>query len=174
MHLNAALGLVPSHNVLESRKVEIGAELAVHTREQIFVERSGHSRWIVVSKEQLRNGLFEVGRKKQGIAWPENFANLPQEALARGPIEIPDGAAKKENEQRFVLRSTRSYLAETFQIGAFESNDADHLYLAQLRLASMQRRLRNVDRVIIHALAARESFKKPARLLSRSAAQLCR
>src|SRR4029077_19934526 len=96
MHLDASLGLVITHHVLESSEIKISAQLSVDAREQILVERGGNAGRVVIGQPQLRDGLFKISRKQQLVSFAQNRAFFAQEWIARRPVEISDAAAKEK------------------------------------------------------------------------------
>ena len=70
MHLDSALGCVPSHVVGKAVQPETTLELAIDAREQIQVERSGHLSAIVVGGKQSSNMLGEVDPHHRGAPYP--------------------------------------------------------------------------------------------------------
>ena len=93
MHLNSPLAVVPARFVAEIGHVEITTQLAIDPLEQVEVERGGHSDGVVIRGEQLRHGLFQVGRKQKAITRSQLFANVAQKIFHHRALQVADGAA---------------------------------------------------------------------------------
>ena len=70
MHLDAALGCVPSRIVGKAVQPEVTLQLAIDAREQIQVERGGHLLSIVVGGKQGSNVLGEVDPHHRRAPYP--------------------------------------------------------------------------------------------------------
>ncbi len=65
MHLDAAILVIDSSHVLELCEIEIGVEFTIDASQQVQVERSGHSQFVVVGVKQLNVGFFEIGAEQE-------------------------------------------------------------------------------------------------------------
>ena len=108
---------------------------------------------------------------KQRIAFLQDGAHFAKKLIAGGAVEIADGAAEEKHEQAFAFAAALGHFLQSLEIGALESDQADHVHLAEFLLAAEERAAGNVDGVVIHALPARERFEQPAGFLPAAAAE---
>src|SRR5271154_3449792 len=98
MHFHAALGLIVPDDVLNAREVEIAVQFAIDSREKIFVKCGGNACFVVVCREQLRHGLFEVGGEQEGIAFAQDVADVAQKLVSGRPVEISNRTSEEKNQ----------------------------------------------------------------------------
>ena len=98
-------------------------------------------------------------------------ANFAKKLFAGRPVEIPDGAAQKKDQQVFAFAAARRHFSKPLEIRALEADDADFIDVAQFLLAAIERAAGNIDRIIVDALAARQRLEQPARFLAAAAAE---
>jgi len=53
---------------------------------------------VVVGGNHHRARLYQVRAEQERIARTKHFADLLQESLARGPVEVADGRAKEKHQ----------------------------------------------------------------------------
>src|SRR5271169_1128688 len=98
MHFHAPLGLVIPDDVLNVREIEIAIEFAIDSREKILVKRRGNARFVVVRREQLGHGLFEVGGEQEGIVFAQDVADVAQKLVSGRPVEISNRTSEEKNQ----------------------------------------------------------------------------
>src|SRR5580700_7797695 len=120
MHLDASLGFVVAHHMLETREIKISRELAVDSREQILVERGRHSGGIVVSQFQHVHRLLKISREQQCIAFVQDRSHLAEKLISGRAVEITNRTAEKQKEDLFAFTPACRYLLQAIQICALE------------------------------------------------------
>ncbi len=106
MHLDAGSGWVPTSTVAEVVGVEVGAEVAVETCEDVEVEGGGGSGCVVVGSEKHGFGLVGVGAtvrgeiraEKQSIAGEELGAEVAEDVSCVFGGEVADAGADVEGQ----------------------------------------------------------------------------
>src|SRR5450432_2839398 len=98
MHFHTAFCFVVSHSVFDVREIEIAIQFAIDAREKILVKCGGNARRVVVSREQLRHGLFEVGGEQERVAFAQHVANVAEKLVSGGPVEIPNRTSEEKNQ----------------------------------------------------------------------------
>src|SRR5579862_1782227 len=124
----------------ELTQVEVGAELAIHTGEQVEIESGRHSEFVVVGSQKLRTRFFQIGSQQQRIARFKNAADFRQKLCPRRTVEVPDSAAQKEHQQMLAALPIRSHFEQPIEIFALKTNNTDAVNISELPLAHGERR----------------------------------
>ena len=169
VHFDTVRCFIEDGEVRELRKVEVGAEFAIDSGQEVEIEGGGDSNRVIVSVNQGLYGFEHVGAEQKRVAGLENLAQIVEEVRACGAIEITDGAAKKEDEQMFARGPARGDFAETVEIFAFEAYDADAVDVAEFAAENGERGRRNFDGVVPGGLPAGEGFEEQARFAAGAA-----
>jgi len=88
----------------------------------------------------------------------QDGADFAQKLISGRAIEIANRAAEEQDEDLFAFAPARRHLLQAIEIGALEADDADPVYLSELLPAAAQSAPRNINRVVVHALLARQGF----------------
>ena len=131
MHFDSLMLGVVARFVAECQEVKIRAQLSIDPRQKIQIESGGDPKRIVVGREQLREGFFQIRAEKQSIAAKQDAVNFGEESLVSVTIEITDRAAEKQYEQMIVLVAPGGGSQQAVQIRPLESDDADAFDPAQ-------------------------------------------
>lgn len=171
MHFDAALDAVPARFVSKLRKIESRAQLAIEPGKQIEIESGRDSGGIIVSKQLNGDILHQIRAKKEGVASPQDFADIAEEILAGIAIEIADSAAEKKDEEVVAAFALVGHGPQSVEIRALVPDDADEVEIAELFFTGFQSGGRDFDGVVIGFLTTGKGFKNPARFLAASAAE---
>ena len=172
MHLDPPIAAVPHRLVRPVHEVEVPEQLAVDARQEVLVERRGDPHRIVVGTHDQRLGLDQVGRQEQAVVGLELGAHAAQERLARRAVEVADGRAEDQDEQLLSRRPAVGHGGQPVQVLGLVAHDAHAFDRAQLLLRLLERRARDVDRVIEDGLAQGKRLEHEARLLAAARPQL--
>src|SRR5258707_5505442 len=102
MHLDARGTGIPEHLVAELLRVEVRAQIAVQTSEDIQVEGGGGSGGVIVSGEQSGFGLvlagYEVGAEEQRVAGQQLRAQVAENLRRVLWREVADAGANVQGQ----------------------------------------------------------------------------
>src|SRR5258708_9270520 len=95
VHFDAAALREIAREMAKSTQIEIGAELAIDSRQQIQVERRGHPLRIVIRGIEQRRSFLQIDTYQRGAASAQRRRPAREERVCIGRREIPDGRAGK-------------------------------------------------------------------------------
>jgi len=78
MHFHAASVVINLRHVFEVSKIKIAAQFTIDAGQQVQVECSSHSQFVVIRCQQLGTRLLQIGAQQKRISRLENAANLIQ------------------------------------------------------------------------------------------------
>src|SRR5437762_4538873 len=114
-----------AHSVCELAQIKVGFEFTIKASQDIAVKSCGNTQGIVISREQLRQWLFQVRTQQQRISRQQNLPHLPQKLVSRVTVKVSNGTSQKQNQNMLSGNAARSNLEQTVQIFFFKSHDAD-------------------------------------------------
>src|SRR5690348_8208951 len=98
--------------------------------------------------------------------------HVREEGMRLGPVEISDRASQEEKEELPLARAPDAHLFQTASVVAPDRDHPGARDARELAAAAIERRARNVDRVVNGGLPCGERLENPPRLSSTSAAEL--
>src|SRR4029434_9764311 len=99
MHFHATLLGLPDGTVQKSIEIDRRAQLAIHSQQQIAVDRRGDTKRVVVGDEQPLRGLDEIDTEQYGITVFHAGADVLQKCGRAWRIEVPDVGPEKGHER---------------------------------------------------------------------------
>jgi len=172
MHFDAAGGFIENGDVLELGNVEIGANFAIETSEDIEIEGSGDADGVIVGSDERGDGLHKIRAEEERIAGAKSFANAGKKIDASRAIEIADGAAEEKDEEVLICFAACDDFLKTLKIFAFKTYDMDALNVAEFALTHGQGIAGDFDGMVTRlALAAAKRFEKHAGLFAGATAE---
>src|SRR5208282_3404620 len=145
MHLHTAGFVIKSGHMLKLREIKIGIEFAIDASQQVQVEGGGYSQFVVVRRQQLNAGFFEVGSEKKRVSGLKNAAHFCQKLNASRAIEVSDRASEEQHEKMLAGRAVRSHFEQSVKIFALEAHDADGFDVAKFAFTHGKSSRGNLD-----------------------------
>src|ERR1700686_5629086 len=122
----------------ELAQIKVSTKFAIGSRQQVEIESSRHSEFVVVGAEQLRCRFFQVCSQEQRVARLKNASDRTQKLHACGSIEIPNGAAQEQHHQALAALAVRRHLQQSIQIFAFKTHTTAGINVTQFAFAHEQ------------------------------------
>src|ERR1022692_2230830 len=107
MHLDPARFMIDLRDMRELSEVKVGVKFAIDASQQVQIKGRCYSELIIVGRNQLRAGLFQVRSHQQGVAGLQNSSNLCQELQAREAFEVSDGTPQEQHQELLTALSVR-------------------------------------------------------------------
>jgi len=170
VHLDLALSSIEEGDVIEGRRIEVTAELAIDDLENVAIEFRGDARAIVVRCFEHGRLLDEIGAEQEMLARPQSSGDLRQKFVGPFRREVADRAAEENDQPPLAVRQR---VEVPFVVGDHCVDLEPRIAGQQALCAGTQHGLAHVERVVAWRDAERFcGIEQQSRLARGSAAEL--